>query len=360
MDEFKIPKQQLAATTGEVVWQSPSNIALIKYWGKYGNQLPKNPSISFTLSNAYTETSIKYKSRPTESDVIDLSFYFEGKKHDAFEKRIKKFIESLTTYFPFILQLSFEINSKNSFPHSTGIASSASAMSALALCLCDMEQLCYKTLPNKNAFLKKASFISRLGSGSACRSIYPKVALWGGYDSLKESSNYWAIDYSPKVHPIFHTFHDSILIVSGKEKAVSSTAGHALMDNNPYAAIRYQSAIYNMLTISEQLKSGDLVTFGEVVEQEALGLHALMMTSKPSYILMRPNTLKIIEKVRAFRRNTNTPVYFTLDAGPNIHLLYPDNVEKSVKDFISSELLIYCDEGRCIHDKIGAGPIKIK
>ena len=118
---------------GEVAWRAPSNIALIKYWGKYGNQLPKNASISFTLNNAFTETSVKYAAKENNDKNIDLKFYFEGKENPKFAEKIQKFLESIIPHFPFLTYVSLEINSSNSFPHSTGIASSASSMAALAL-----------------------------------------------------------------------------------------------------------------------------------------------------------------------------------------------------------------------------------
>lgn len=120
-------------------WRSPSNIALVKYWGKHGIQLPRNSSISFTLSNAYSETSIEFTKKNTDNNKIEIDFLFEGKKNEAFQKRIEKFLNSIVSHFPFITSLNLQISSTNSFPHSTGIASSASAMSALALGLCSIE-----------------------------------------------------------------------------------------------------------------------------------------------------------------------------------------------------------------------------
>ena len=346
---------------GKVTWKSPSNIALIKYWGKYGTQLPRNPSISFTLDTAATTTSIEYSIAETDDPTsVSLDFFFEGEKNEAFAKKVKTFLESLLPIFPFLGQLHLKIDSSNSFPHSAGIASSASAMSALTMCLCSMEDELFGTLSDEIGFLRKASYISRLGSGSACRSVYPVMAQWGTFDGYSESSNLFAIPCEDKIHPVFKTFRDSILIISAEEKSVSSRAGHALMDGNPFASARYEQANVRMERLADALKSGDLKTFGEITENEALTLHALMMTSTPSYLLMAPNSLIAINTLRRFRNDTGIPIYFTLDAGPNLHLLYPDEYGRQVDEFIRSVLMPLCDQGRWISDVVGKGPMRIQ
>ena len=340
-------------------WRSPSNIALVKYWGKHGQQLPRNPSISLTLNNAVSETTLTYSPK-RNNKLVDLSFYFEGTERTDFASRIEKYLSSLLPVFPFIEQFHFKIESSNSFPHSAGIASSASAMSALALCLCSMEKTLFGTLQNENTFLQKASHIARLGSGSASRSIYPYAAVWGIHQKVNGSSNLHAIPYSDKIHDIFQTFHDDILIISKKEKSVSSGAGHGLMENNLYANNRYLQANQRLEHLLDAMKVGDLKTFGEITEAEALSLHALMMTSNPPYLLMEPNSIAAIRAVQAYRNQTGHPLYFTLDAGPNLHLLYPDNIAESVKDFIKSNLLCYCENKIYLPDHCGNGPEQIK
>ena len=118
--------------SGSTNWMSPSNIALIKYWGKKDLQTPINPSLSFTLKQCYTETSVSYK--PSKSG-FKYEFLFEGKSKPHFKKKLDKYFERIIPYLPFLNQLSIKIDSKNTFPHSSGIASSASAFSALSLCL---------------------------------------------------------------------------------------------------------------------------------------------------------------------------------------------------------------------------------
>ena len=342
-----------------ISWKSPSNLALVKYWGKYGRQLPRNPSISFTLNKAFTETTLEYKKKVSTSEGVQLDFFFEKKPNDAFRNKMLQFLESINDIFPFLKQLHLTVHSYNSFPHSTGIASSASAMSALALCLCTLENKLFGTLENKNDFFQKASFISRLGSGSASRSVYPHLAIWGASNAAEGSSNQYAIPWSEQVHPIFKTFHDTILIADRKEKSVSSRAGHGLMEGNIFAQNRYDQANQRFEKLLSALKTGDLDTFGQITENEALTLHALMMTSEPSYILMRPNTLVMIEKIRAYRAETKQPLYFSLDAGPNIHLLFPNNIKTDVFSFIKNEMEPLCENGEWIADVVGMGAERI-
>ena len=356
---------------GKVGWASPSNIALVKYWGKHGKQLPKNPSISFTLSECRSETFVTYE----KADYFEFRFFFDGKENPDFGAKINKFLIDYQAFFPFINQLSLTIESRNTFPHSSGIASSASSMSAFVMCLIEIESL----LIGQSAFrqaqrpslakvpepvegpnnLQKASYFSRLASGSAARSVFPKMALWGATPYYKGSSDEYAVSLADDIHPVFKTYRDSILIVSGETKSVSSRAGPALMEGNPYAPARYAQANTNIKNLLTALKSGDLNTFINITESEALQLHALMMCSNPSYILMKPNTLRIIEIIRQFRDETKTPLCFTLDAGPNVHLLYPDSEAAKVEHFIQDVLTNYCDQGRWIADRVGDGPKKL-
>lgn len=344
---------------GKVKWQSPSNIALVKYWGKFGNQLPRNPSISFTLTESYTETEIEYSEKIEKGNRIELEYLFNGQENEAFTARVKKYFHELLPIFPFLQQLSFKINSRNTFPHSAGIASSASAMSALALGLCSLEDRFFGSLAADDDYERKASYVARLGSGSACRSIFAQAAMWGRLESVPASSDEYAIPMKDGLHELFQDYRDSILMVSRSVKSVSSSAGHQLMDTHPYASVRYAEARKNCNSLLSVLRNGDLERFVEIVETEAFQLHALMMMSSPSYVLMEPGTLAIIGLIRQFRHDTGIPIAFTLDAGPNIHLLYPAKYLTEVELFIEEELLTHCEQRGIIKDKVGAGPLEI-
>ncbi len=347
-----------ANDVGSVKWRSPSNIALVKYWGKRKIQIPQNTSISFTLSTAVTETEVQYRYDHHQKEGPTLDFRFEGNDNPAFGNRILKHLHSLVDRYTWLTHCHFIIDSSNSFPHSSGIASSASAMSALALCLQSIDQEI--TGNEKDAdFFKKVSDVARLGSGSASRSVFPKVAIWGHHKDIEQSSNDYAIPYYEPLDEAFLSFHDDILIVSPNEKSVSSSLGHSLMDGNPYASVRYAQANENVLAICESMRTGDLERFGQIVEEEAMTLHALMMASRPGYILMEPNTINIIRSIRQFRKESGLPVYFTLDAGPNIHMLYPSNVSEQIRSFRDQELLSFCYNNTLIEDRVGNGPEKI-
>lgn len=329
----------------QIIKRSPSNIAIVKYWGKHGNQLPNNPSISFTLTNCFTETKVSYK----ESDEQGMNFYFEGKENQAFKEKIQKYIQTNDEHFSFLKGLHLDIESYNSFPHSSGIASSASSMSVLILCLLEIK---YK---GGEIDLQEASYLSRLASGSAARSVYPIMALWGETPSLSNSSDDYAIPIGEMINPIFKSYHDTILIVSSKEKSVSSRAGHSLMNNHPMAEKRYVSARKNTEDLLIILKQGDLEGFIKITEDEANQLHDLMASSTPSYTLKEPNTINIINEIIKFRKETCLPICYTLDAGPNVHLLYPDSCSDKVHVFIEEVLKNYCFNNKYIDDKVNNG-----
>lgn len=328
----------------QIIKRSPSNIAIVKYWGKHGTQLPNNPSISFTLNNCFTETKITY----SENESMSLEFYFEGKENPAFKAKIEKYLNENRRYFSFLNNLDLKIESYNSFPHSSGIASSASSMSALIMCLLEIK---YK---DAKIDLREASYLSRLASGSAARSVYPTMTLWGKTPSLPDSSDEYAIPIGEMINPVFKTYHDSILIVSSKEKSVSSRAGHSLMDNHPMAESRYATARKNTEDLLTILKQGDLEGFIRITESEANQLHDLMSTSTPSYTLKEPNTIRIIDEILNFRKDTGLPVCYTLDAGPNVHLLYPDSCSKEVHTFIEENLKNYCFDNKYIDDIVSS------
>jgi diphosphomevalonate decarboxylase len=343
--------------SGKVTWESPSNIALVKYWGKKKDQIPENPSISFTLNNCKTMTSLTF-SKKENTNNFEFEVFLDGEKKDDFKPKIQTFFERVEIYLPFLKTYHFVIETKNTFPHSSGIASSASGMSALALCLMSIEKQLSTDMTEK-FFNKKASFLARLGSGSACRSIEGDLIVWGETNSIEGSSDLFGVKYPYEVHENFQNYQDTILLVDKGEKQVSSTVGHNLMHNHPYAENRFQQAHNNLKKLKPILESGDLVGFIALIESEALTLHAMMMTSMPYFILMKPNTLEIINKIWKFRQETKLPVSFTLDAGANVHVLYPKKDTSRILQFIKDELVAYCQNGHYICDQIGFGANQI-
>ena len=340
-------------------WSSPSNIALVKYWGKNKDQTPKNSSISFTLSNCNTKTSVVFSKIEKKLDTVLFTISYDGKIQNDFRPKIEKYFASIIQYCPYLLHFNLEINTKNTFPHSSGIASSASGMSALSLCIMSLEKEITKEDLSANFFFLKASFLSRIGSGSACRSVYGGFNIWGKHKDFEQSSDLFSVQLNQSISTEFENFQDTILLVDENKKDVSSSAGHSLMDNHPFSMDRYMIANKNTSDLKIILEKGDLFAFCELVEKEAMMLHSLMMTSSPSYVLMKPETLEIIDKIKSFRNRNKVPVCFTLDAGANVHVLYPEKYSKSVLGFINSKLSKYCFQGKFIKDHLGKGPEKI-
>lgn len=349
---FIVSEYSKSITSGAVFWQSPSNIALVKYWGKYGEQLPMNPSISFTLKNCHTKTTVSFE--PKNSEGFEFQVHLDGKRETSFEPKIQKFFERVEVYLPFLRDFRFKIETSNSFPHSSGIASSASGMSALSLCLMEMERQMAPSI-TQEYFMEKASFLSRLGSGSACRSIEGPMIVWGEHPEIEGSSNLLGTKYPFEVHQNFQNYQDTILLVDKGEKQVSSTLGHNLMVDHPFAEQRFVQANENLSKLMPVLKNGDFREFIKIVESEALSLHAMMLTSMPYFILMKPNTLEIINRIWKFREETHSNLCFTLDAGANVHVLYPEAEKNDVKKFIENELSPFCKNAEYILDEVGYG-----
>ena len=346
--------------SGNFQWTAPSNIALVKYWGKKDKQIPANPSISFTLNNCKTITKLSFTKKNSSITIgatkekFSFELLFEGKPKEDFKPKIQKFFERIEKYCPYLIDFHFIIDTENTFPHSSGIASSASGMAALAMNIMSLEKALNPSM-TEDYFYQKASFLARLGSGSACRSVKGNVVVWGKHAEIKNSSDLFGVEFPSQIHENFKNYQDTILLVDKGEKQVSSTVGHDLMHNHPFVEQRFNQAHQNLSAIKTVLENGNLAEFIKIVESEALTLHAMMMTSLPYFILMKPNTLEIINKVWKFRNETNIPVCFTLDAGANVHVLYPENVRDTVLQFIKDELVGYCQNGNYICDAIGNG-----
>lgn len=353
-DQFIFSYQGQLPSEATLKSTSPSNIALVKYWGKSDIQIPKNTSISFTLSNCYTSTELKLITKKEVQEPTQISVALDGVQTPSFHPKIEKFLQLISSYCPYVSNYDVSIQTQNTFPHSSGIASSASGMSALAMCLVQFEKNLDSSLTEEYV-LKKASFLARLGSGSACRSIHGKLMLWGKHEHIAASSDLYAIALNKEIHPIFKDYQDSILLVDKGQKKVSSTLGHSLMNGHPFAEQRFIKAQDNCSDLLSILKEGNLEAFNQLVESEALTLHALMMSSRPYFMLMHPNTLAIINSIWEYRKTTKIPICFTLDAGANVHMLYPKDYKKDILAFIEEKLKKYCQNDEVIHDEVGNG-----
>lgn len=344
-EEF-LGKENFTVNNQTVTESCPSNIALIKYWGKYKDQIPANPSISYTLNHCKTNTTIEFLA----NEPFSVQTFLSGNEEVKFAEKIEKYFRNIEQYLPWILKGSYIIRTENTFPHSSGIASSASGFGAVAKCLMKFDDVFSEKKSEES--VRKASFLARLGSGSACRSLYEGLVVWGDSDEVNGSSDLFAVKYPDEdVHDIFKDFNDWVLLIHEGQKSVSSTVGHGLMNTNPYAERRFQEARENFVPMKEILRNGDLQGFIKLVEHEALTLHAMMMMSDPAFILMRTGTLEVINKIWDFRRETGLPLFFTLDAGANVHLLFPnEGSEDQIKTFIEKELLQHTQKNGVVKD----------
>jgi len=217
----------------------------------------------------------------------------------------------------------------------------------------------FGTLKNDDEFFEKASFLARLGSGSAARSVYGGFVLWGQTGSIEGSTNKFGTRFNLKEKNSFNQIQDAILITSKSKKAISSSQGHGMMNGHPYAESRYAQAKTNLKDLIQSLVVENQQKFIDIIENEALSLHSLMFSSRPGYNLLNENTWKIITKIREYREKSGLMVTFTLDAGPNVHLLHLLKDKNEVENFIKTELMKYCEDRYWINDGIGEGPKKI-
>jgi diphosphomevalonate decarboxylase len=351
---MNIQSGNLGSSTLQAAWRSPSNIALVKYWGKLPGQLPCNPSISITLKESFTECRIIATPTLQEEEHALFNLYFHDQPaSETFRSRIGFYLDNLRSELSFLSHYHLKIHSLNSFPHSSGIASSASAMSSLALCLCTLDE---KIGGHSDAMnLQRVSSLARRGSGSAARSLYGGIVLWGTSSFFPGSSDEYALPVTG-VHEVFREWGDAILIVDSSRKKVSSSEGHERMKNHFYRNGRQEQAAIHTGELLMALQKGSTIDFVRIVENEALSLHGLMMSSEPSFILLKEESVSIINLVQSFRQRTGIPACFTIDAGPNIHLLYPWSNRETVLEFIREDLLPFCEGQAWIDDRMGVGP----
>jgi diphosphomevalonate decarboxylase len=292
--------------------KAPANIALIKYWGKANEKLrlPANDNLAICLNNTFTITTVEfYKSLRKDKVIID------SEKVKAEEKqRVVKHLDRIRKKAG--LSLKAKVVSENNFPRASGLASSASGMAGLTLAACKAAGL--------NLNKKELSILARLASGSACRSISDGYVYW---QKGEKSSNSYAYCLYP---PDYWDLRDLTLVVNKKKKKVSSTKGHCLVKENPFFKARLKQVKINLRKIKKAFKNKDFSLLGEVIESESLSLHSLMLTSRPALIYWQPATLAIIHKIIELREKGKGESYFTIDAGPHVHLICQSRDEKKI------------------------------
>jgi len=280
-----------------------SNIAFIKYWGKqdFDLNVPLNDSVSMNLSAAVTTTTVEWDQSLSQDEL-----YLDGERIlDSRGVRVSRFLDRIREQW---YRMPARVASVNSFPAGTGVASSASGFAALATAAIGAFD---EGFPDELEMTRWA----RRGSGSACRSIQSGFVEWTAGTSDESSLSR---QFCPQDH---WDLCDLIVMVSRKAKAISSSDGHRLAIAHPFMKARQEVLPARILALKGALATRDFHTFGELVEHEALEVQAIMMSGRPSALYMQPETLQVIHGLRRWREEDGLPAYFTLDAGPNVHVL---------------------------------------
>lgn len=294
---------------------APANIAFIKYWGKKDEKLriPANDSISMNLSSAFTTTTVEFSS----SYYLDEIYYGDNKMEVQELQRVIDHLDRIRKLAN--VQTKAKIVTQNSFPKAAGIASSASGFAALTLAAVDALGLKLSE--------KELSILARIGSGSACRSIHDGFVEWRAGNASNDSYAYSL--YNEK----YWDLRDIIVVVSEDKKKITSTKGHENAGSSIFFETRMKNLPQRIVKLKEALQNKAINEFGELVEEEAIELHTIMMTQKPALFYWNSATLEIINRVRQWRIE-GLIVYFTIDAGPNVHLICEKKEEKRVLENI--------------------------
>ncbi len=282
-----------------------SNIALIKYWGKRSAALktPLNNSISMTLDHLYTETEVQYRPE-LQADQLFLN---GERAQPAMEQRVQRFMDQVRQTLHF--QAYGRIDSYNFFPTGAGLASSASAFAALTLAAVRAQgaELAPEAL----------SRLARMGSGSASRSLFGGFVEWqkgeraDGEDSYAVPLN---IDWSPTM---------VVLVLTAAHKAVGSGDGmQRTVDTSPLYASWLDSIEADLADMRAGLMAHDFEKVGELMEHNALKMHATALASRPAVLYWQPESVALIQHIQQLRQQ-GVPCYLTMDAGPNVKVLLP-------------------------------------
>jgi diphosphomevalonate decarboxylase len=322
----------------------PSNIAFIKYWGKRPGALqwPTNDSISMTLSGIHTTTAAQVLDR----GGIDILRWDGGLLADC-DPRYRKFAKHLhmlkqETGFEGVL----DVSTANSFPTGAGIASSASGFGALTVAsLAAMHRMSGWDELTAAFGTQRLAHWARLGSGSACRSLFGGYVRWHAGDQPDRQS-------CEQIAPAdFLELSDIVVICDAKEKAHSSSDGHQLAWTSPLFKLRLAGLPERLDLMENAIRSRDFERMGELLETEALEMHSIMMTSQPSLHYGNAQTWEILGHLRHLRLSKQLQAYFTLDAGPNPHIICRSTEQKMVVEAIRKQY----PELTIIVDKIGSG-----
>jgi diphosphomevalonate decarboxylase len=315
--------------------QAFANIAFIKYWGNRDNtlRLPSNGSISMNLDGLYTRTTVSFQPSLPYDELIINGHEVMGHGLDRISY-ILDIIRGMAN-----IHERAEVMSENNFPSGAGIASSASAFAALALAGSKAAGL--------NLNEPELSRLARRGSGSASRSIPGGFVEWQAGTSDEDS---FAFSIAEPGH---WDLVDCVAIVSASHKKTGSTEGHGIAWTSPLQAARVADAPRRLEICRKAILERDFITFSSIVELDSDMMHAVMMTSTPQLHYWKPASLEVMSSVRQWRAD-GAPVCYTVDAGPNIHVICPateaQTVEKRLQEIQGVDKVLVARAG---------GPAKI-
>lgn len=282
---------------------APANIAFIKYWGKKDDvlRLPLNSSISMNLSGATTTTTVEFSKNFKADEVIIVDGNFSEKE----DLRVIKGLDRIRIRANFSWKA--KVVTKNTFPKGAGSAASASGFAALTVSGFSAAGLSLSE--------KELTIIARQGSGSACRSIPDGFVMWEEGDS---SENSYA-------HSLFSSTHwdlrDILVVVDSSMKKVSTSDGMEGVQTSPFLSTRIRLLPERLEETKRALKDKNMKLLGSVTEEDCLDMHHVMQTQVPPLFYWNDMTKKIMESVVFWREKDGISVYFTIDAGPNVHLI---------------------------------------
>ncbi|WP_077324151.1 diphosphomevalonate decarboxylase [Virgibacillus siamensis] len=298
-----------------------TNIALIKYWGKRDESLilPMNSSLSLTLDGFYTTTSVEFRTELTKDQ-----FYLNGEAVvDGQFDRVTGFL-NLIRSFAGKDNFFATVNSTNHVPTAAGFASSASGFAALAAAA--VKAL---GLPVDETVLSR---LTRQGSGSACRSIYGGFVEWEK-GSKADGTDSYAVPIAPADH---WDIRVAAVVLSSKAKKVLSREGmKRTVDTSAFYSSWIDGIPHDMDQIKDGIRTKDFEKVGKIAEANCLKMHATTLGANPPFSYWHDTTMAVMHAVRELREN-GIPAYFTIDAGPNVKVLYlPENeqiLKQSLRD----------------------------
>jgi len=317
---------------------APSNIAFIKYWGArdLDRAIPENPSLSMTLSRCHSRCTAEYLPEAQHNEILWRGQQGFEVAPPSFADRVAAHLDRLREWAG--VPGAFRIATENSFPSAAGLASSASGFSALTLAVLG-------ALGREVSVAQQSALARSSGSGSASRSVLGGYVLWPATGEEAES-------YAAQLLPASHwDLRDVIALVETTHKEVSSLDGHRRAHTSPYFEQRQKDLPGRFERLREALVARDFATFAEVLEEEAIDLHVIGMTSKPPIFYWKPATLAVLEAVRQLRRG-GIEAASTMDAGANVHVICTPAAEAAVAERLAQV------EGvqEILHDGVGEGP----